>query len=84
MVCAERKFVGAVSYQDCHTEDAAVGGDKRKEHTQSLIERRGDFLEHNLNHLHKGRNNENKQNRLQELYSPKNQQFLEEIGNHRG
>ena len=59
--------IGAIGYEDGHTEDAAVGGDEGKEHAQRLIERGGELLEHNLDHLHQGGNHEDEDDGLQVL-----------------
>ena len=60
-------IVGAIGYEDGHTEDAAVGGDQGEEHTQRLIERGGEFLEHDLDHLHEGSDDEDEDDGLQVL-----------------
>ena len=59
--------IGAIGYEDGHTEDAAVGGDQGKEHAQRLIERGRELLEHDLDHLHQGGNHEDEDDGLQIL-----------------
>ena len=59
--------IGAIGYEDGHTEDTAVGGDQGKEHAQRLIERGRELLEHDLDHLHQGGNHEDEDDGLQVL-----------------
>ena len=73
------EFVRAVSHEDSNTEDAAVRGDKRKEHTESLIQRRRDLLEDDLNHLHERGDDEDEQDRLQEAESEGIKQHLQQV-----
>ena len=51
--------------KDSHTENTAVGSNQRQEHAQGLIQRRRNFLQDNLYHLHQCGNHQNKGNSLQ-------------------
>ena len=52
-------------HRESDTENCAVGGDERKEDSESLIKRRTDLLEHNLNHLYKSGNHKDERYGLQ-------------------
>ena len=76
VLCAQRQFsqeLVLVSYDKGYTENTAVGGDQRQEHTQCLIERRRDLLQHDLNHLHEGSDDEDEEDGLEELYAPEDE-----------
>ena len=51
--------------KDSHTENTAVGSNQRQEHAQGLIQRRRNFLQDNLYHLHQCGNHQDKGNSLQ-------------------
>jgi len=50
-----------------NAKDGAVGRNQWQEHAQSGVERRTDFLQDNLHHLHQGSDDENESDGLQEL-----------------
>ncbi len=53
-----------LDHQDRDAQHGAVGGDQGQEDAQRLIERRRELLEHDLDHLHEGRNHEDEDDRL--------------------
>jgi len=79
VLCADRQLLRAVGHENSHTENTAVGGDKRQEDTQRLVEGRTDFLEHNLNHLHECSDDEDEEDGLQELQAPFDEQHLQQV-----
>ena len=59
-----------ICYDQCDTQNTAVGRDQRQEYTQRLIQRRTHLLEHDLNHLHQRSDDQNEEDGLQKLYMP--------------
>ena len=59
-----------------YTEDGAVGRNQRQEHALGGVERRTDFLQDNLHHLHQGSDDEDEGDGLQEGQLQGNQDVL--------
>ncbi len=83
VVCAYGEFVGTVSHENSNSQQTAVGGNKWQEDSECLVERGRDFFEDNLYHLYECCNDQDKENGLQELDVPKDEQFLQEVGYNR-
>ena len=77
--------VSAVGHEDSHAEDAAVGGNQRKEHAERLIERGRELLQHDFDHLHEGSDDEDEGDGLQILQAEGVEHpYLHEIGDDGG
>lgn len=61
---------GFANWYMVQAQDTAVGSDKGEEDTERLIERRRHLLEHDLDHLHEGSDNEDEEDSLEELHMP--------------
>ena len=67
--------------EDCYTKHSTVGGDKRKEDTECLIEGWRHFLQHNLYHLNQGCDDEDEREGLQILQAERIEHVdLQKIG----
>ena len=67
--------------EDCYTKHSTVGGDKRKEDTESLVKGWRHFLQHNLNHLNQGCDDEDERQGLQILQAKRIEHVdLQKIG----
>ena len=51
---ALREIIAVVDVQDGHAQDGAVGGDQGQIHTQRLVQRGDELLQHVLQQLHQG------------------------------
>ena len=68
-----------------HAEDGAVGRNQGQEHTQGGVERRADFLQDDLHHLHQGGDDEDEGDGLHEFVQPQgNQDVLVHEPGHQG
>lgn len=70
--------------QDGHAEDGAVGGDKRQEDAQGLIERGGNLLEHYLDHLHEACDDEDVGDGLQVFQMQRHEDIVHDEPGHHG
>ncbi len=73
-LAAESKLLGDNGYRNAQY--GTVGGDERQENSESLVKGRRNFLEHNLDHLYKGGNDQDKCNSLQKFEFERNEQVL--------
>ena len=62
---AERELLG--HDVDRNAQHGAVGGDQRQEDAQRLVQGRGNLLQHDLDRLHEGRDDQDEHDGLHEL-----------------
>ena len=68
-----------------HAQHGAVGRNQRQEHAQGSVERRADFLQDDLHHLHQGGDDEDEGDGLHEFVQPQgNQDVLVHEPGHQG
>ena len=67
-----------------HAEDGAVGGDQREIDTEGLIQGRAHLLQHDLDHLHEGGDDEDEGDCLQEFQLERQEEVLVEQVGHQG